>query len=238
MSKLIYVADDEGNIRSLIQIFLENEGYRVETFSDGYSILQATERFMPDLIILDIMMPGEDGLSVCSSIRKKSPVPIIIVSAKDTPLDRVTGILLGSDDYITKPFLPLELTTRVNALFRRIELTEDQHRQVEQTTYKCGNVQLDTRSHKVLIEQNPISITPKEYEFLLYLFERKHMAVSKAELLTNVWNFQSALDDARVADDLIKRLRKKFREYQATAVLETVWGYGYRLTDTIQGGTV
>ena len=128
MAKLIYVADDEKNIRSLMKTFLESEGYEVEVFSDGYSVRKAAEQRMPDLIILDVMMPGEDGFNVCAGIRKNSSVPIIIVSAKDSPLDKVAGLTLGSDDYITKPFLPLELTARVKALFRRAELSSGDNR--------------------------------------------------------------------------------------------------------------
>ena len=112
MAKSIYVADDELHIRNLIQTFLANEGYEVRTFADGDSLFQAFSERCPDLIILDIMMPGTDGLSLCARIRGESRVPIMIVSAKDSPLDRVTGITLGSDDYMVKPFLPLELVAR------------------------------------------------------------------------------------------------------------------------------
>ena len=124
MAKSIYVADDELHIRNLIQTFLANEGYEVRTFADGDSLFQAFSERCPDLIILDIMMPGTDGLSLCARIRGESRVPIMIVSAKDSPLDRVTGITLGSDDYMVKPFLPLELVARVKALFRRAEYSQ------------------------------------------------------------------------------------------------------------------
>lgn len=119
MAKRIYVADDELHIRTLIQTFLVNEGYEVETFEDGNSLFDAFHASCPDLIILDVMMPGMDGFALCTAIRRESRVPIIIVSAKDAPMDRVTGITLGSDDYMVKPFLPLELVARVKALFRR-----------------------------------------------------------------------------------------------------------------------
>ena len=119
MAKRIYVADDELHIRTLIQTFLANEGYEVETFEDGNSLFEAFHASCPDLIILDVMMPGMDGFALCTAIRRESRVPIIIVSAKDAPMDRVTGITLGSDDYMVKPFLPLELVARVKALFRR-----------------------------------------------------------------------------------------------------------------------
>ena len=131
MPKLIYVADDEKNICFLIENFLEKEGYEVECFGDGESLLDAFQKKAPDLCILDIMMPGMDGLTVCTQIRKTSHVPIIIVSAKDSPLDRITGITLGSDDYMVKPFLPLELVTRVKALFRRVDTFSGQEEEAQ-----------------------------------------------------------------------------------------------------------
>lgn len=231
MPKCIYIADDEEYIRSLMKTFLENEGFEVKLFADGYSILQAVKERMPDLIILDIMMPGEDGLSVCTSIRKKSTVPIIIVSAKDSAMDRVTGITLGSDDYLVKPFLPLELTARVKALLRRSEISASSAAERQSARYTCGNLELDVRSRKVSVDGLLMAVTPTEFDFLLYLFERIHTAVSKKELLEHVWNYQDTLDDTRMADDLVKRLRKKLKEKCAGAVIETIWGFGYRLTE-------
>ena len=228
MAKLIYVADDEKNIRSLMKTFLESEGYEVEVFSDGYSVRKAAEQRMPDLIILDVMMPGEDGFSVCAGIRKNSIVPIIIVSAKDSPLDKVAGLTLGSDDYITKPFLPLELTARVKALFRRAELSSGDNREQGEMAYQCGNMTLKLPERMVYVEKEPISVTPTEFDFLLYLFKRKGAAVSKKELLEQVWEYQAIQGDVRVSDDLVKRLRKKLRLQNATAV----WGYGYRLSES------
>ena len=235
MKKLIYIADDEENIRSLVKTFMENEGYEVETFSDGYSIKMAVNKRMPDLILLDIMMPGEDGLSVCSGIRKISTVPIIIISAKDSPMDRVTGITLGSDDYIVKPFLPLELVARVKALFRRAEMSAGDRGAEKKVSYQCGNMLLDQQARKLLIQGAAVPVTPTEFDFLLYLFERKGSAVAKTELLEQVWGYQGGQADVRASDDLVKRLRKKLRERRATGVIETVWGYGYRLAENKAG---
>lgn len=233
MEKVIYIADDEQNIRAMMKTFLGNEGYIVEAFGDGYSIRQAVEKRMPDMIILDVMMPGEDGLSLCASFRKKSGVPIIIVSAKDSPLDRVTGITLGSDDYITKPFLPLELIARVKSLFRRAEISAlsntEEHNQQE--LYECGNLLLYPKERKILINQEAISTTPTEFEFLLYLIRQKETAVSKKELLKHVWGYSGDQEEQRMPDDLVKRFRKKLKLNHSTAVIETVWGYGYRLTE-------
>lgn len=231
MPKLIYIADDEKNIRSLMKTFLESEGYVVEAFSDGYSVRQAIERRMPDMLILDVMMPGEDGLSICAGIRKTSGVPIMIVSAKDSPMDRVAGITLGSDDYITKPFLPLELIARVKALFRRAELSAQGDEQKKEAQYACGNLLLNLKERKLYIDGESVSVTPTEFDFLLYLLERRETAVSKRELLEHVWGCQNVQDDLRMPDDLVKRLRKKLKQQASTASVETIWGYGYRLTD-------
>lgn len=229
MPQLIYVADDEKHIRDLIQTFLESEGYRVKTFSDGYSVSEAVNRQMPDLLILDIMMPGEDGLSICANIRKKSSIPIIIVSAKDTPMDRVTGIMLGSDDYLTKPFLPLELTARVKALFRRSHMSSEE-KDPEADAYYCGNMTLRPLERKVYINDEAFPVIPTEYSFLNCLIQQKEAAVSKTELLEQVWGCQGIPGETRMPDDLVKRLRKKLKQRNSTALLETIWGYGYRLT--------
>lgn len=228
--KLIYVADDEENIRSMIQTFLESEGYEVVTFSDGKSVGTAVREKEPDLLILDIMMPGEDGLSVCSELRKRSKLPIIIVSAKDSPLDRVTGLMMGSDDYIVKPFMPLELLARVKALFRRNEMALQAY-QEEAELLSCGNMVLKPASRVASVDGSPLSITPVEFDFLCYLCKRKEAAVGKEELLRNVWKKEAGFGEERIPDDFIKRLRKKMRDKGSTARIETVWGYGCRITE-------
>ena len=227
MSKLIYVADDEKNICFLIENLLEKEGYEVECFGDGESLLTAFEKKAPDLCILDIMMPGMDGFALCTAIRRESRVPIIIVSAKDAPMDRVTGITLGSDDYMVKPFLPLELVARVKALFRRAGYI----RQDAGETLVCANLSLDQRSRCMTVDGAHFSVTPTEFAFLQYLMERRGEAVSKQVLLKEVWELPDYDLDTRVADDLVKRLRRKFREAGCRAAIETVWGYGFRLEE-------
>ena len=226
MASQIYVADDELHIRTLIRTFLENEGYEVRTFENGDSLFEAFTESCPDLIILDIMMPGTDGLDLCARIRKESQVPIIIVSAKDSPLDRVTGITLGSDDYLVKPFLPLELAARVKALLRRAGYAHAQ----APAPLECGNLKLEPGSRSITVNGAPLSVTPAEFDFLSYLLERKGQAVSKQELLKKLWKLPDYDLDTRVADDLVKRLRRKLKEAACSAFVETVWGFGFRLT--------
>lgn len=230
--KKIYLADDEKYIREIVTTFLENDGYEVRAFADGYSIRQAFDEQIPDMLILDIMMPGVDGLSLCSYFRKKSSVPIIIISAKDTPMDRVTGITLGSDDYLTKPFLPLELAVRVKALFRRMELLSD-GKERKQQPISCGNLCVIPKNRRITIDGELFKTTPTEYEFLFYLIQRQQSAVSKKELLKDIWGYHEDvnIEDTRVTDDLVKRLRKKLRESGSTAGIETIWGYGYQMIE-------
>lgn len=232
MPKLIYVADDEKNICFLIQNFLEKEGFQVRCFEDGESILAACEEKMPDLCILDVMMPGIDGLTVCTKIRKKSHVPIIIVSAKDSPLDRITGITLGSDDYLVKPFLPLELVTRVKALFRRVEAFSAQEEE-DSNKDECvfGDVTLYQKRRIAFLKGNEFALTPLEFDFLQHMIGYPEHVASREDLLKALWKVDSRDVDTRAVDDMVKRLRKKLKEQGSCIKIETVWGYGFRLVD-------
>lgn len=234
MAKKIYVADDEKNICFLIQNFLEKEGYEVKCFHDGESILAACGEEMPDMCILDVMMPGMDGLTVCTQIRKWSHVPIIIVSAKDSPLDRITGITLGSDDYLVKPFLPLELVTRVKALFRRVEAFSAVEEEAKDVL-EFGDIKLYPKRRAARFSGEELSLTPLEFDFLCHMMEHPEHAASRDDLLKALWKVDSREVDTRAVDDMVKRLRKKLKELKSVVKIETVWGYGFRL---ILGGEV
>jgi DNA-binding response OmpR family regulator len=225
MGKLIYIADDEKNIRDLIRSFLVNDGFEVAVFDSGDSLYVMFQTKACDLIILDIMMPGTDGLTICSQIRAKSNVPIIIVSAKDSELDRITGITLGSDDYLVKPFSPIELVARVKAIFRRIDLDQNK---VYSELLSFGDITLKTTTKEGFLNHAKLDLTPTEFAFLAYLITHQERAVSRAELLKNVWSF--AVDtDTRATDDVLKRLRKKMKG--SHVLIEAVWGFGFRLTE-------
>ena len=219
MPKLIYVADDEKNICFLIENFLEKEGYEVECFGDGESLLDAFQKKAPDLCILDIMMPGMDGLTVCTQIRKTSHVPIIIV----------TGITLGSDDYMVKPFLPLELVTRVKALFRRVDTFSGQEEETKES-YEIGDIKLYPKRRAAKLKDEDFALTPLEFDFLCHMLERQEHAASRDDLLKSLWKVDSREVDTRAVDDMVKRLRKKLKDQKSTVKIETVWGYGFRLT--------
>ena len=227
MALQIYIADDEKSIRELMKAFLKREGFQVAIYENGDALLDACSEKMPDLVILDIMMPGTDGFSVCSILRKMNQkLPMIIVSAKDSPYDRVTGLTLGSDDYLVKPFLPLELVARVKALLRRVENTGEQKNEAE--VLKFGDITLQPAYRTAMIEDRVFALTPTEFDFLVYLAEHPDRAVSREELLKALWQVEWNAD-TRATDDLVKRLRRKLREQKSQVSIETVWGYGFRL---------
>lgn len=228
--KTIYIADDEENIRELIKNFLEKNGYEVRAFADGKSLIDAFYEKPSDLVILDVMMPGEDGLSICARIRQQYHVPIIIVSARDSEVDRITGITVGSDDYLVKPFSPLELVARVNALFRRVALDADpkETKPVEEAKLLTfEKLSIDTRNRKVKWEEKPVELTPTELALMIYLVEHKDRAVSREELLKNVWKSATEDVDTRAADHVVKRLRKKLAGMSIQ--ITSVWGFGFRI---------
>ncbi len=221
--KVIYIADDEVNIRNLIKGFLEKEGYKVIDFPDGDSLYERIKNDVPDLVILDVMMPGRDGFMITEAIRQISKVPIILLTARDTDTDLFFGITLGSDDYITKPFSPMTLTMKVRALFRRIEM-ENVQTAAEVIEFEDITILPDRKMVKVSGKETEMA--PNEYALLKYLIENQDRAVSRNELLDKVWGF-SAPVETRVTDDTLKRLRRKITE--SKVVIETVWGFGFRL---------
>ena len=223
MAKRIYVADDEKNICFLIQNFLEKEGFEVRCFEDGESILAACEEQMPDLCILDVMMPGMDGLTVCTRIRQKSHVPIIIVSAKDSPLDRITGITLGSDDYLVKPFSFEELMARVRALTRRSAPTLAPF-------YTLCDLTLDPNSHTVTRAGREIKLSAKEFALLEYLLRNQGRVLSRENIENNLWNFDYE-GGSNAVDVYIRYLRRKIDEAFSPKLIHTVRGVGYVLKE-------
>lgn len=223
--KLIYVADDELNIRNLIKSFLENEGYIVEIFENGDLLYEAFSKKQADLVILDIMMPGSDGFAICSKIRQTSNVPVIMLTARDGESDYITGITLGSDDYFTKPFSPLKLIVKVKAIFRRIEMEKEQKQKIQ---ISFGDIYLFPEQREVCIKDNHVSLTLTELNLLLFLIEEHPRAVHREELLNKIWGYESVVE-SRVTDDTVKRLRKKLTKSGSTVKIETVWGFGFKL---------
>ncbi len=225
--KIIYIADDEQNIREAIKTFLESEGYVVAAFENGDLLLDAFQKAACDLVILDVMMPGSGGFAICTELRKRSTVPIIMLTARDSDLDYATGLSLGSDDYFTKPFSAMSLVMRVKAIFRRIEFEKQSIGQTEDTrTLSFGDIIMDLRGKSVKAGGQEVSLTPNEYDLLKYLMGKNDQAVSRDELLESIWGYNTEIE-TRATDDTVRRLRKKLEH--SSVVIEAVWGFGFRL---------
>lgn len=219
----IHVVEDEQNVRELLGRYLEHEGYKVYLHSSGEGVLDALQANSADLIVLDIMLPGIDGLELCKRIRAKYDTPIIFVSARSEEFDRILGIELGGDDYLVKPFSPRELLARIKAIFRRVE-----QQQVASSGLKqFRDLTIDSGARLVRIGDNSIDFTNKEFELLLYLIENAGRAFTREQLVTAVWGY-AYVGDSRSVDDLVRRIRKKL-DGLSTVEIKTVWGYGYRI---------
>lgn len=226
MEKLIYVADDEANIRNIVKTFLERENFEVQAFENGDNLYKAFQKRQCDLIILDIMMPGSDGLTILTMIRQISNVPIIMLTARDTDADYIAGITLGSDDYFTKPLSPMILVMRVKAIFRRMEM--DKHPPAKQML-RFGDIEVNMKTKTAVNKSRndeEIPLTPNEFNLITYLIENSDKAVSRDELLDKIWGFTTEVE-TRVADDTVKRIRKKLAD--TNIIIDTVWGFGFRL---------
>lgn len=230
--KLIYIADDETNIRNIIKSFLVKEGFDVETFDDGSKLFDAFNKKQADMLVIDIMMPNMDGYSLCSLVRQKSSVPIIIVSAKDTEPDKIAGLTLGSDDYLTKPFSPMELIARIKSIFRRIELDNSNTSSTSTLSegLPVGDIVINSNLKQVQFNGSDIGLTKMEFEVVYYLTVNKNRAVSRSELLDKIWGFENEVE-TRATDDAIKRIRKKLSDAGSNLKIETVWGYGFKIQD-------
>lgn len=223
MTKIIYFADDEKNIRDLVVPFLEHDGFTVRAFETGDLLLEAYKNQKPDLVILDIMMPGTNGLDVMKSIRQYDNVPIIMLTARDSDVDFITAFNLGTDDYFTKPFSPIKLSLHVKALFKRL----DEKAIKNDTQYQFLDLTLDTEKRIALLSNEEMPLTKTEFDFLLVLIEKPETAFSRETLLNRIWGFDDI--ESRAVDDTIKRLRKKFKQYHNQVSIKTVWGYGFKL---------
>lgn len=215
-NRTILITDDELRIRKLVADFLLHEGYTVLEAENGRVALEILEKEKVDLVILDVMMPEQDGLSVCREIRKKSSIPVIMLTAKSEEIDQLFAFELGADEYVTKPFSPKILTARVNALLRRLET---------ETPLNSNGLVLDTESRQVSIDSQPLELSPKEYDLLAYLVDNKGKALSRQQILNQVWNYDY-FGDLRTVDTHINRLRTKLGE--KSSLVQTIRGYGYR----------
>ena len=217
----IFIVEDDVNIREIERYALKNSGYEVEEFECGAEFFERLKSRMPGLVILDIMLPDEDGMSILSKIRsdkKTSKIPVIMVTAKATELDKVKGLDSGADDYITKPFGVMELISRVKALLRRTKDVD------AETVLRYGDIVIDDDKHAVTVSGELCELTYKEYELLKYLIKNKGIVVSRDKLLSKVWGFEYE-GETRTVDAHVKTLRQKLGE--AGGCIKTVRNVGY-----------
>ena len=222
MAGTILVVDDEKNIVQLARLYLNKEGFRVEAAYDGAQALEKAKTLRPDLVILDIMMPELDGLSVCRELRKTSNVPIVILTARSDDVDRIVGLELGADDYVTKPFNPRELVARVKAVLRRAS-----HEPSSQPVLEADGLRLDTASREVTVEGQAVGLRAKEFDLLAAFLRHPGIVLDRERLLQLVWG-TDYYGDTRTIDVHVAWLREKLARAKRVKI-QTVWGVGYKL---------
>jgi len=223
-SERVLVVDDEEHILELARLYLSREGYQVESVADGGQALTRFGQLKPDLVVLDIMLPGKDGLTICREIRKQSQVPIIMLTARDEVTDKVVGLELGADDYLTKPFHPQELVARAKALLRRTRQEPDQPEVI-----RAGGLEVDLARHEVRHGQARVQLRPKEFDLLALLARHPGRVYQRTELLDLVWGYDFP-GYTRTVDVHVQQVREKLAAARVEdPSIETVWGVGYRL---------
>jgi two-component system, OmpR family, alkaline phosphatase synthesis response regulator PhoP len=216
----ILLVDDEKNITELARLYLENEGFRVQAVHDGERALAAFHSDKPELLVLDLMLPKLDGYEVCRRIRAQSDVPIIILTARDEDVDKIVGLELGADDYVTKPFNPRELVARIKAILRRAAVTPKTHR------VSVGDLTIDLERWEVAISGRPISLRTREFDLLVVLAQQPRVVFTRERLLELAWGYDFA-GETRTVDVHVAHLRKKL--FGGKTEIETVTGIGYKL---------
>lgn len=231
---VVLVVDDEPTIRETIAYTLRREGFAVETAAEGTRALAIARERMPDLIVLDVMLPGMDGLQVCRVLRHESAVPIIMLSARGEEVDRVVGLEIGADDYLTKPFAMRELVARIKAQLRRVHLETERAAKSDAVSdeIQIGDLRIDQSSHRVTVAGQELALKPMEYELLVYLARNPDRLFSRAQLLRNVWGYEVPVE-TRTVDVHIRWLRMKLGKFGGgVPTIETTRGVGYRLVMT------
>lgn len=227
----ILVVDDEERIRRLLKMYLERENYLIDESADGKDALHKAMETDYDLIILDLMLPGMDGIEVCRKVREKKATPVIMLTAKGEESNRVQGFEVGADDYIVKPFSPREVVLRVKALLRRASTTSYLHTDTSsKDLIVFPHLTIDNDAHRVTVDGQEINLTPKEYDLLYFLAKSPDKVFDRETLLKEVWQYDF-FGDLRTVDTHVKRLREKLNKVSdvAAKMIVTVWGVGYKL---------
>jgi DNA-binding response OmpR family regulator len=221
----ILVVEDERNIASLLKLYLGNEGFSVAWISDGAKALDEADRLHPALVILDLMLPGLDGLEICRLLRARSRVPVIMLTARDSEIDRVVGLELGADDYITKPFSPRELVARVKAVLRRTQEVTPAQAEAAVEILSLGTVVVDPARREARAGDRPVELTAKEFDLLVFLIRNHGLVFSRDRLLERVWGYDRPVD-TRTVDSHVRSLRAKLGD--AAGIVKTLRGVGYK----------
>jgi DNA-binding response OmpR family regulator len=220
----VLVVDDEPIVRDVVVRYLERDGFETLTASDGDAARTLIEERTPNLVVLDVMLPGTDGLSLCRWIRSRSSLPVILLTARGEEADRIVGLELGADDYVTKPFSPRELAARVRTVLRRSNGSS-----LARETIAFGAIELDGSSREARREGTTIQLTAKEFELLWFLASHPRRVFSRDQLMARVWGYEAAVDTGTVTVH-VRRLREKIEpDPSRPSHLHTVWGVGYRL---------
>ena len=223
MTKRALIVEDDGNIAELLRLYLEKDGFEVHIAQDGGKGVEAAHNYNPDIIILDIMLPVMDGWQVCREVRKNSKVPIIMLTAKGETFDKVSGLEMGADDYMTKPFEVKELLARIHAVMRRTDTDgESAEKKLE-----FDRLVINLDSYELIVNGKKIDTPPKEMELLYHLASSPNRVFTRNQLLDEVWGFDY-FGDSRTVDVHIKRLREKLEGVSDKWSLKTVWGVGYK----------
>jgi two-component system, OmpR family, alkaline phosphatase synthesis response regulator PhoP len=218
----VLVVEDETSIASFVALYLKNAGYRVQTAGTGQEALDLLSHDRPDLVVLDLMLPDIDGIEVCRRIRRSSDLPILMLTARDEDVDKIIGLEVGADDYLTKPFNPRELVARVKSILRRAvpERREPQERQL-----KHGSLEIDAGRREVHVDGTEVQLAPKEFDLLWELLDHRGLVLTRDQLLERVWGYTFA-GDTRTVDVHVRQLRRKLGD---ASPIVTVWGVGYKV---------
>src|SRR5580765_6999987 len=219
----ILVVEDESSIASFVSLYLKNAGYAVKTAATGSDALTAVAAHEPALIVLDLMLPDIDGIEVCKRIRQSSDVPILMLTARDEDVDKIIGLEVGADDYLTKPFNPRELVARIRSILRR---AAPERRERESETIQHGDLHIDAGRREVHVFEEEIQLAPKEFDLLWELLDHRGLVLTRDQLLERVWGYTFA-GDTRTVDVHVRQLRRKLGD---ASPIVTVWGVGYKVT--------
>ena len=222
----ILIVDDDANIAELISLYLTKECYETMIVNDGEEALSVFKTIQPNLILLDLMLPGIDGYQVCREIRSKASTPIIMLSAKGEVFDKVLGLELGADDYIIKPFDSKELVARVKAVLRRYQPARQEEPKSSAKIVEYPDLVINQTNYSVLYQGHPVDMPPKELELLYFLASSPNQVFTREQLLDHIWGYEY-IGDTRTVDVHIKRLREKIKDHPSWS-LSTVWGIGYK----------